>query len=166
MDRFPERIAPSPATVANSQRISGLEQQPRSVAAARPAMQAAVPANQLGALFDGMTARLDALEQQVRQLQSCTLQQWPDGRVHLPAGRVRIEIGGTRLKMDLTTFSVEANGQILVSTRPDSSGGTPTQQAGGLQSMAPSAGGWQSTAQQNAISNPRTLGSGTRLSPP
>lgn len=124
---------------------------------------AAVPA---AAQLQILMARLDALEAQVRQMQACTVQQWPDGRLHLPASnRLQVEIGNTRLTMDVASFTLEANGQVLLGSRPGWQP-SPTAPAGGLQGVAAqagSAGSWQSQAAANGTSNPRNPTAGSIL---
>jgi hypothetical protein len=114
-----------------------------------------------------LMARVDALEAQVRQLQAGTVQQWPDGRLHLPAGnKLQVDIGNTRLSMDVASFTVEANGQVLLGSRPGWQPPAPTPPATGVQGLAAQAGSggsWQSQAAANGTENPRHLGAGTIL---
>ena len=144
-----------PAHASGNPGMHGLR--PAAVAAA------AVPA---AAQLQILLARLDALEAQVRQMQASTVQQWPDGRLHLPAGnRLQVEIGNTRLSMDVASFTVEANGQVLLGSRPGWQP-SPATPAGGLQGVAAqagSAGNWQSQAAANGTSNPRNPSAGTIL---
>ena len=165
MNRPADRLTTSQAVAARAPGLPGHASSAPASHGLRSAVvaAAAVPA---AAQLQILMARVDALEAQVRQMQACTVQQWPDGRLHLPAGnKLQVEIGNTRLTMDVASFTVEANGQILLGSRPGWQP-PPTASAGGLQGIAAqagSAGSWQSQAAANGISDPRTRTAGTIL---
>jgi hypothetical protein len=166
MKRLPGKMTTTPATAANAPKLPGQATGPPSIAAARQGAQTAVAAGQVASLVQRLTTRLDALEAQLQLLQTSTLQQWPDGRVHLPAvNRLHIEIGNTRLTMDMATFTVEANGQVIVSARPLMQPQMTSQQGGSLQSLAAQAGSgsWQSQAHQSGVEDPRHPAPGYRI---
>jgi hypothetical protein len=149
------------AVAAQNPNLTGQSASPASAQALRSA--AAGTAGPAALQLQILKARVDALEAQLQQLLACSVQQSPDGRLHLPAGhRLRIEIGSTRLTMDLTTFNVQANGQVIVDASPSSkpAGTTP-----GAQSVASSAShtSWQALASANGIDSPRTAASGLPL---
>lgn len=124
---------------------------------------------QLAPYVQTLASRVEALEAAVRSLQQHSIQQRDDGKLYLPAGnRLRIEIGNTRLTMDSTTFTVEANGRVILSA-PLTPVGSPTQAPGSGQGIAAHAGrgqSWQSVAAQNATEDPRALSPGQRLNLP
>lgn len=115
--------------------------------------------------LQALTQRVEALEAAVEQLQECTVQQWPDGRLHLPASHVlRIEFGNTRLVMDFRTFMVEVNGQVILGP-PAMQQQTSTSSSGSVQDSAGQSapGSWRDIAQQGGIASPRRLPGGQRI---
>lgn len=137
------------------------------------------------ALIASLVSRVDALEASLRNLQTCTVQQFADGRLYLPAGsKLRVELPaafGRRSyeTVDVEKLTVEAPrpmtagpprpcGQVII-TRPSApvqrgqAPPPPSAPAGAsLQSLGNKAGqgNWQSQAQSNGISNPRTRAGG------
>ena len=104
--------------------------------------------------IETLSARVELLEKRLRSLSECAVQQYWDGRLHLPAGKLIALVGQTCMTVDSTRFSVVVNGREVAG---GSGVNAPAQQSGAsLQQMAGgSAGGWQSTAAANGISNPR-----------
>jgi hypothetical protein len=162
MNRPSDRMTAAQAKVAHTPNLGGQSGSAASAHALRSA--AASSAGPAALQLQILKARVDALEAQLAQLQACAVQQSPDGRLHLPAGnRLRIEIGTTRLTMDLTTFNVQANGQVLVDSSPASRPAGTTPGAQTLAGSASSAGSWQAQASANGVDNPRNLSSGLPL---
>lgn len=158
MDRFAGPRSTTPGKVGPPS-IPGAPVSPQHMTTVRAdAMTSAE--RQLAPYIQTLTSRLEALEAAVRGLQERSVQQLDDGRLYLPAGnKLRIEIGNTRLTMDVTKFTVEANGQVILAASAPSLA-PRTYAPNSLQGMAAQAGvgnSWSSTAQQNAIENPRTL---------
>jgi hypothetical protein len=158
MDRFTGPKSTTPGKVGPPS-IPGPPVSPQHMATVR-ADAISSAERQLAPYIQTLASRLEALEAAVRSLQERSVQQLDDGELRLPAGnKLRIETGKTRLTMDVTKFTVEANGQVILAT-PAIPLGPPTPASGSLQGIAAQAGlgkSWSSAAQQNSIANPRKL---------
>jgi hypothetical protein len=144
MPRFPVNPSPTPSQAPVTTRLLGQSTSPQSMSGSP----------QAGALVQSLLQRVEALEAALRDLAASAVQQHPDGRLQLPAGhQLRIETGNTRLTMDVTRFTVEANGRVVVETPPVSQ--APAAPAPSGQSLAQSPTSWQSIAQQNMTADPR-----------
>jgi hypothetical protein len=141
IDRAPASLAPS------------MNLPPKSFAQKLAERAAEAPAAATPAQLQLMAARIDALEETVRKLIECAVQQGTDGKVYLPVGnRLTIQTGNAWLIMSNGKFIVQVGGRTELSLPPIAT--TPSSGPFGLPSGSVPSNDWRSVAQTNVVDNP------------
>jgi hypothetical protein len=165
---------------ANLKVQNALNPKPNSmeqIAAARAEAAREAAERKFIAHVNALTERVAVLEQALRRLQTCTVQQYADGRIYLPAGnKLTFEVPGVYGVMSSCTVDFKNSrvaaprpltagppspaGHVVLSTNVNAPAsplpGSPPPAVQGQALQAPQQS-WQSIASSNSINDPRNL---------